>query len=73
MRVFQDFSPQVPIAFHKPYGVLSQFTPDGVPIVRSLSLDFRRMCPPTERLDADFERLLLLTNEPLLLLVRFRC
>ena len=41
---------------------------------RSLAeFGFPKNVSPTERLDADFERLLLSTNEPLLLLVRFRC
>jgi len=51
------------IAFHKPYGVLSQFTPDGSPN-RPLA-DFR-LPPrvyPIGRLDADSEGLLLLSDE----------
>jgi 23S rRNA pseudouridine2457 synthase len=52
------------IAFHKPYGVLSQFTPDGSPN-RPLS-EFH--LPPRVyalgRLDADSEGLLLLSDEP---------
>ncbi len=55
--------PIVLIAFHKPYGVLSQFTPDGSPN-RPLS-DFT--LPPRVyalgRLDADSEGLLLLSDE----------
>jgi len=52
------------VAFHKPYGVLSQFTPDGSPN-RPLS-EFA--LPPRVyalgRLDADSEGLLLLSDEP---------
>ncbi len=52
------------IAFHKPYGVLSQFTSDGSPN-RPLA-DFG--LPPhvyaLGRLDADSEGLLLLSDEP---------
>lgn len=51
------------VAFHKPYGVLSQFTADGSPN-RTLA-DFR-LPPgiyPLGRLDADSEGLLLLTDE----------
>jgi 23S rRNA pseudouridine2457 synthase len=54
------------IALHKPYGVLSQFTPDGS-ANRTLA-DFS--LPPNVysigRLDADSEGLLLLTDEPAL-------
>lgn len=51
------------IAFHKPYGVLSQFTSDGSPN-RSLA-DFRlpKNVYPIGRLDADSEGLLLLSDE----------
>jgi 23S rRNA pseudouridine2457 synthase len=52
------------LAFHKPYGVLSQFTSDGSPN-RTLA-EFR--LPPgvyaLGRLDADSEGLLLLSDEP---------
>ena len=53
------------LAFHKPYGVLSQFTPEPGSRWRTLA-EFRL---PTDvyaigRLDADSEGLLLLTDEP---------
>lgn len=55
------------IAFHKPYGVLSQFTPEPGSAWRTLA-DFH--FPPRVysigRLDADSEGLLLLTDEPAL-------
>lgn len=50
------------LAFHKPYGVLSQFTPDGSH--RSLSeFSFPKNVYPLGRLDADSEGLLLLSDE----------
>jgi 23S rRNA pseudouridine2457 synthase len=53
------------LAFHKPYGVLSQFTPEPGSRWRTLA-DFR--LPPGTyalgRLDADSEGLLLLSDEP---------
>lgn len=52
------------IAFHKPYGVLSQFTPDGSP---NRPLDGFGLPPRVYalgRLDADSEGLLLLSDEP---------
>jgi 23S rRNA pseudouridine2457 synthase len=59
------------IAFHKPYGVLSQFTPPtdaGKPMpaaFRTLSgFGFPKHVYPVGRLDADSEGLLLLTDEP---------
>jgi 23S rRNA pseudouridine2457 synthase len=52
------------IAFHKPYGVLSQFTGDG-PARRTLAeFDFPKDVYPIGRLDADSEGLLLLSDEP---------
>lgn len=52
------------IAFNKPYGVLSQFTPDGSS-KRSLSeFRFPKGVYPLGRLDADSEGLLLLSDEP---------
>ncbi len=52
------------IAFHKPYGVLSQFTPEPGSTHLSLSVfDFPPEVYPIGRLDADSEGLLLLTNE----------
>lgn len=51
------------IAFHKPYGVLSQFTPDQ-PGQRTLAdFGFPRDVFPIGRLDLDSEGLLLLGNE----------
>jgi len=52
------------IAFHKPYGVLSQFTPDGS-LNRPLSdFHFPKNVYSVGRLDADSEGLLLLSDEP---------
>jgi 23S rRNA pseudouridine2457 synthase len=51
------------IAFHKPYGVLCQFTPDQ-PDQRTLAeFDFPQGVYPLGRLDMDSEGLLLLTDE----------
>jgi pseudouridine synthase len=52
------------IAFHKPYGVLSQFTPDGSPNRPLAEFDFPKGVYPIGRLDADSEGLLLLSDEP---------
>ena len=52
------------IAFNKPYGVVSQFTPDG-PAHRTLAeFGFPKDVYPIGRLDADSEGLLLLSDEP---------
>jgi 23S rRNA pseudouridine2457 synthase len=51
------------IAFHKPYGVLSQFTPDGSPNRTLAEFGFPKQIYPVGRLDADSEGLLLLTDE----------
>src|SRR6188474_3370458 len=53
------------IAFHKPYGVLSQFTPESGSRWQVLA-DFRlpRDVYALGRLDADSEGLLLLSDEP---------
>jgi len=52
------------IAFHKPYGVLSQFTPDGS-VNRTLAeFGFPKGVYAIGRLDADSEGLLLLSDEP---------
>jgi 23S rRNA pseudouridine2457 synthase len=52
------------IAFHKPYGVLCQFTPDQ-PGQRTLAdFDFPAGVYPVGRLDMDSEGLLLLSDEP---------
>ncbi len=52
------------IAFHKPYGVLSQFTPDGSPNRPLSEFGFPENVYPIGRLDADSEGLLLLSDEP---------
>lgn len=52
------------LAFHKPYGVLSQFTPDGSPHRTLAEFDFPKNIYPLGRLDADSEGLLLLSDEP---------
>ena len=52
------------IAFHKPYGVLSQFTPDGSPNRPLAEFGLPKNVYPIGRLDADSEGLLLLSDEP---------
>lgn len=52
------------IAFHKPFGVLSQFTPDGSPNRPLAEFGFPKQVYPIGRLDADSEGLLLLSDEP---------
>ena len=51
------------IAFHKPYGVLSQFTPDGSPNRTLTEFGFPKGVYAIGRLDADSEGLLLLSDE----------
>lgn len=51
------------IAFHKPYGVLSQFTSDGSPNRTLAEFGFPKNVYPIGRLDADSEGLLLLSDE----------
>jgi 23S rRNA pseudouridine2457 synthase len=51
------------LAFNKPYGVLSQFTPDGSPNRALAEFDFPKGVYPIGRLDADSEGLLLLSDE----------
>lgn len=52
------------IAFNKPYGVLSRFTPEPASAWRTLSeFGFPQGVYPVGRLDADSEGLLLLTDE----------
>jgi len=52
------------IVFHKPYGVLSQFTPEPGSSYRTLAdFAFPPEVYPIGRLDADSEGLLLLSNE----------
>jgi len=52
------------LAFNKPYGVLSQFTPDGSPNRPLSEFGFPPKVYPIGRLDADSEGLLLLSDEP---------
>ncbi len=55
------------IAFHKPYGVLTQFTPEPGSEFRTLAeFGFPGGVYPIGRLDADSEGLLLLGDEPAL-------
>ncbi len=51
------------IAFHKPYGVLSQFTGDGSPNRTLAEFGFPKNVYAIGRLDADSEGLLLLSDE----------
>ncbi|NBR85503.1 MAG: pseudouridine synthase [Verrucomicrobia bacterium] len=52
------------LAFHKPYGVLSQFTPEPGSSFRTLAdFGFPQAVYPIGRLDADSEGLLLLSDE----------
>lgn len=51
------------IAFHKPYGVLSQFTTDGSPNRPLAEFGFPKNVYAIGRLDADSEGLLLLSDE----------
>ena len=52
------------IAFHKPYGVLSRFTPDASGNRTLSEFGFPPGVYPIGRLDADSEGLLLLSDEP---------
>jgi len=54
------------IAFHKPYGVISQFTRDGSNFRTLAEFGFPPRVYPIGRLDADSEGLLLLSDEPAL-------
>ena len=51
------------IAFNKPFGVISQFTPDGSPHRTLAEFDFPKGVYPLGRLDAESEGLLLLSDE----------
>jgi 23S rRNA pseudouridine2457 synthase len=53
-------------AFHKPYGVISQFTPDGSPHRTLADFGFPPNVYPLGRLDAESEGLILLSDEPFL-------
>lgn len=52
------------LAFHKPHGVISQFTLDGSDNLTLLEFGFPPGVYPIGRLDADSEGLLLLSDEP---------
>ena len=52
------------IAFHKPFGMLSQFTGDGSSNRTLAEFGFPKNVYPIGRLDADSEGLLLLSDEP---------
>jgi 23S rRNA pseudouridine2457 synthase len=52
------------IAFNKPWGVVSQFTPDGSANRTLAEFAFPKDIYPLGRLDADSEGLLLLSDEP---------
>ena len=52
------------IAFHKPFGVVSQFSRDGSPNRTLAEFSFPNGVYPIGRLDADSEGLLLLSDEP---------
>jgi 23S rRNA pseudouridine2457 synthase len=54
------------LAFNKPYGVLSQFTPDGSPNRTLAEFGFPKGVYPIGRLDADSEGLILLSDEAVL-------
>ncbi|MEO8351214.1 MAG: pseudouridine synthase [Chthoniobacteraceae bacterium] len=54
------------LAFHKPYGVLSQFSPDGSRHRTLAEFEFPARIYPLGRLDAESEGLLLLSDEPAL-------
>ena len=51
------------LAFHKPYGVIAQFTPDGSANKTLAEFGFPPRVYPIGRLDADSEGLLLLSDE----------
>ncbi len=52
------------LAFHKPFGVLSRFTPDGSRNRTLADFGFPKAVYPIGRLDADSEGLILLSDEP---------
>jgi 23S rRNA pseudouridine2457 synthase len=54
------------IAFNKPFGVISQFSPDGSSNRTLADFGFPKKVYPIGRLDADSEGLLLLSDEPAL-------
>ena len=52
------------LAFHKPFGIIAQFTTDGSPNGTLAECGFPKGVYPIGRLDADSEGLLLLSDEP---------
>ena len=52
------------LAFHKPFGTVSQFTPDGSKHRTLAGFAFPKNVYPIGRLDAESEGLLLLSDEP---------
>jgi 23S rRNA pseudouridine2457 synthase len=54
------------LAFHKPFGVISQFSRDSSPNQTLADFHFPKGVYPIGRLDADSEGLLLLSDEPAL-------
>ena|SRR5215212_4151705 len=52
------------VAFHKPYAVLSRFTPDGSKHGTLADFGFPKGVYPVGRLDAETEGILLLSDEP---------
>ena len=54
------------LAFHKPFGVVSQFTPDGSKHRTLADFGLPKGVYPIGRLDAESEGLLLLSDEPAL-------
>src|SRR5437762_9603664 len=60
----RQISSTVLIAFHKPYGVISQFSSDGSDFRTLAEFGFPPRVYPIGRLDADSEGLLLLSDEP---------
>jgi 23S rRNA pseudouridine2457 synthase len=58
-----SFSVIMLLAFHKPYGVISQFTPDGSPHRTLAEFGFPKGVYSIGRLDAESEGLLLLSDE----------
>ena len=50
------------LAFNKPYGVISQFSPDGSPNRTLADFKFPERVYPIGRLDANSEGLLLLSG-----------
>lgn len=62
-KPMSDVQTPMLLAFHKPYGVLSQFTADGSAHRTLADFGFPRGVYPLGRLDAESEGLLLLTDE----------